>query len=155
MDNKNIDPFAGSDDEFKRKIIEEATPQINDEVQIIEVVNVEDDTGLFPKIEHEEIEIEQTPQVTPEMEHYENFEQSPEEIEEAEMMIRKDRKNKLRKLAFNEYLQQETFYLINKQFEKETAQHPPKNVGEIHFNNKPEDYPKVLMINEPVDWEES
>jgi hypothetical protein len=62
MDNKNIDPFAGSDDEFKRKILEEVTPHINDEVQIIEVVNVENDTGPFPKIEHEEIIIiNQTP----------------------------------------------------------------------------------------------
>jgi hypothetical protein len=28
-------------------------------------------------------------------------------------------------------------------------------VTERNFNNKPEDYPNVLMINEPVDWEES
>jgi hypothetical protein len=90
MDNKNIDPFVGSDDEFKRKILEEVTPHINDEVQIIEVVNVEDDTGPFPKIEHEEIEIDQTPQITPEMEHYENFEQTPDEIAESERMIRED-----------------------------------------------------------------
>jgi hypothetical protein len=45
------------------------------------------------------------------MEHYENFEQPPEEIE----------------------------------------RHPPKGVTECHFNNKPESYPNILMINEPVD----
>jgi hypothetical protein len=59
-------------------------------VQVIEIVNIEDDTGAFPKIEQEEIKIEQTPQVTEEMEHYENFEQSPEEIAEIELMIRED-----------------------------------------------------------------
>jgi hypothetical protein len=51
-------------------------PPIDDEVQVIEVVNVEDDTGSFPKIEQEEMKLEQTPQVTEEMEYYENFELS-------------------------------------------------------------------------------
>jgi hypothetical protein len=74
-DNKNIDP---SDDEFKRKIIDYVLhPPINDKVQVIEVVNLEDDTGTFPKIEQEEMKIDQTPQVTEEMEYYENFELSP------------------------------------------------------------------------------
>jgi hypothetical protein len=45
-----------------------------DDVQVIEVIIIEDDTGAFPKIEQEEIKIEQTSQVTEEMEHYENFE---------------------------------------------------------------------------------
>jgi hypothetical protein len=40
------------------------------------------------------------------MEHYENFEQTPEEIVESEIMIREDRKNELRKLAYNQGLQQ-------------------------------------------------
>jgi hypothetical protein len=83
-------------------------------MQVIEAVNVEDDTGPFPKIEQEEMKIEQTPQVTEEMEHYENFEQSPEEIAEGEMMTREDRKNELRKLAHNQGLRHETYYLINK-----------------------------------------
>jgi hypothetical protein len=33
------------------------------------------------------------------MEHYENFEQTPDEIAETEKMIREDWKNELRKLA--------------------------------------------------------
>jgi hypothetical protein len=70
-------------------------------------------------------------------------------------MFRENRKNELRKLAFNHGLHQETYYLINKQFEKEFSLHPPKNISEKQFYNKPENYPKVLMINEPVDWEES
>jgi hypothetical protein len=89
-----------------------------DDVQVIEVVNVEDDTDPLPKIEQEEMKIEQTPQITEEMEYYENFELSPEEIAEAEMMIREDRKNELRKLAHSTGLRHETYYLINKQFEK-------------------------------------
>jgi hypothetical protein len=89
------------------------------------------------------------------MEYYENFELTPEEKAEAEMMIREDRKNELRKLAHSAGLRHETYYLINKQFEKEIARHPLKGVAERHFNNKPEDYPNVLMINEPVDWEAS
>jgi hypothetical protein len=64
------------------------------------------------------------------VEHYENFEQLPEEISETEMMLCEDRKNELRKLAFNKNLKQETFYLINKQFEKEITLHPPKNIFE-------------------------
>jgi hypothetical protein len=101
------------------------------------------------------MKIEQTPQITEEMEHYGNFELSPEEIAEAEKMIREDRKNELRKLEHNAGLRHETYYLINKQFEREIERHPPKDLAEHHFNNKPEDYPNVLMINEPLDWEES
>jgi hypothetical protein len=52
------------------------------------------------------------------MEHYENFEQSPEEIAEAEMMIREDRMNELRRLAHRAGLRHETYYLINKQFKE-------------------------------------
>jgi hypothetical protein len=52
-------------------------------------------------------------------------------------------------------LHQETYYLINKQLEREIACHPPKDLAERHFNNKPEGYPRALMINEPIDWEES
>jgi hypothetical protein len=101
------------------------------------------------------MKIEQTPQVTEETEHFENFELSPEEIAEAEMMIREDRKNELRRLAHHAGLRHETYYLINKQFEREIARHLSKDLAERHFNNKPEDYLRVLMINEPVDWEES
>jgi hypothetical protein len=37
------------------------------------VVNVEDDTRPFPKIEQEDMKTEPTPQITEEMEHCENF----------------------------------------------------------------------------------
>jgi hypothetical protein len=60
------------------------------------------------------MKLEQTPQVTEEMEHYQNFEQSPEEIAETELMIREDRKNELRRLAHNAGLRHEMYYLINK-----------------------------------------
>jgi hypothetical protein len=84
-----------------------------------------------------------------------NVQQSPEEIAESEKMIREDRKNELRKLACNHGLKQATYYLINRQFEKQITLHPPKYISEKLFYNKPEIYPKVLMINEPVDWKES
>jgi hypothetical protein len=64
-DNENIGPINQTDDEFKRKIIEEVTVNVDDEVQVIEIVNVEDDIGPFPKIEQEEIKIDQTPQISP------------------------------------------------------------------------------------------
>jgi hypothetical protein len=89
------------------------------------------------------------------MKYYENFDLTTEEKVEAEKMIREDRKNELRKLAHHTGLRHETYILINNQFEREIARHPPKDVVERHFNNKPEDYPNVLMINEPVDWGES
>jgi hypothetical protein len=38
------------------------------------------------------------------MEHYENFEQTSDEIVKSENMIREDRKNELRKLVYNEKL---------------------------------------------------
>jgi hypothetical protein len=116
-----------SNEEFKRIIIDNIS--IKEDMQIIEVVNIEDDTGPFPKIEHEEIKIDQTPQITEEMEHYENFEQSPEKIAETELMIRKDRKEELKKLAYNQGLKHETIYLINTQFEKEIERHPPKDIA--------------------------
>jgi hypothetical protein len=99
------------------------------------------------------IKIEQKLVNLPEMEKVELS--TPEEIAEEERMIKEDRKNELRKLADNQRLHQETYYLINKQFEKETTLHPPKNISEKQFYNKPEDFPKVLMINEPINWEES
>jgi hypothetical protein len=101
------------------------------------------------------MKMEQTLEITPEMEHYENFQQTPEERADFEKMIREDRKNELRKLAFNERLHQETYNLINTQFEREIVRHFPKDLVERHFNNKPDDYPNVLMINEPVNWEYS
>jgi hypothetical protein len=58
-DDDDIDPINMKDDEFKRKIIEDVTTNI-DGVQLIEVVNVEEDTGPFPKIEHEEIKTNST-----------------------------------------------------------------------------------------------
>jgi hypothetical protein len=88
-----------SNEEFKRTIIDNVS--IEEDVQIIEVVNIEDDTRPFPKTEHEEIKIEQTPQITEEIEHYENFEQPPEEIGEIELMIREDRKEELKKFVYN------------------------------------------------------
>jgi hypothetical protein len=63
--------------------------------------------------------------------------------------------NELRRLAYNHGLKQETFYLISRQFEKEIALHPPKYISEKLYYNKPENFPKVLMINEPVSWKES
>jgi hypothetical protein len=154
---KNIDPFVGTDEEFRKKVIDYVfNPPIEDEeIQIIEVVNVEDDTGPFPRIEQEEMKIDQTPQITEEMEYYENYDFTIEEKAEAEKMIREDRKNELRKLVHYAGLRYETYNLINNQFEREIARHSPKDVAECYFNNKPEDYPKVLMINEPVEREES
>jgi hypothetical protein len=48
------------------------------------------------------------------MEHYENFDQTQDEIVQTEMMIREDRKAELRMLAFNQGLRHETYNLINK-----------------------------------------
>jgi hypothetical protein len=58
-------------------------------------------------------------------------------------------------LAHSAGLRHETYYLINKQFEREIERHQPKSVAEHHFNNKLEKYLNVFMINAPVDWEES
>ena len=99
------------------------------------------------------MKIEQTPQVTEQIEHIENFGQTPKKITETEMIKREDRKNELRKLAHNQGLRHETYNLINKQFERELLRHPTKNITEKQFDNKLEDYPRVLMIIEPVDWE--
>jgi hypothetical protein len=54
-----------SNEEFKRTKIDNVS--IEEDAQIIEAVNIEDDTGPFPKIEHEEMKIDQTPQITEEM----------------------------------------------------------------------------------------
>jgi hypothetical protein len=64
------------------------------------------------------------------------------------MMIREDRKTELRMLAFNQGLRQETYHLINKQFERELLRHPFENIEDKIFNNKPKDSPKVFVINE-------
>jgi hypothetical protein len=85
------------------------------------------------------MKIDQTPQVTEEIEYYEKFELSPDEIAKAERMIREDRKNELRKLAFSKHLHQETYYLINKQFEREIERHPPKNIPIKIFDEIPDE----------------
>jgi hypothetical protein len=51
-------------------------------------------------------------------------------------MIRKNRKNELKRLAYNQGLRHETYYLINKQFERELLQYPPKNINEKIFNKR-------------------
>jgi predicted RND superfamily exporter protein len=81
------------------------------------------------------MKIEQTPQVTTEMKHFENFGQTTEETTELEMMIREDRKSELRKLAHNAGLRHETYNLINKQFKREIARHSTKNITEKQFDN--------------------
>jgi hypothetical protein len=84
------------------------------------------------------------------MEFYENSEQSPEELAETEMMIREDRKNELKILAFNQKLREETYYLMNQQTEKAIEKNIPKDIEGREFEEKPEEYPDVLMINEPA-----
>jgi hypothetical protein len=48
------------------------------------------------------------------------------------------RKTELRMLAFNLGLRHETYYLINEQFERKLQRHPPKNIEEKIFEDKPE-----------------
>jgi hypothetical protein len=55
------------------------------------------------------------------MKYYENFELTTEEKAEAEMLISEDRKTELRKLTHHAGLRHETYYLINKQFQREIA----------------------------------
>jgi hypothetical protein len=63
----------------------------------------------FSKEEHIESELDPTPQILDE--HYENFDQTPDEIVQTEMMIREDKKHELRKLLFNQGLRHESYYL--------------------------------------------
>jgi hypothetical protein len=148
-----MESYNTTNEEFKNKIIEYFTEQIEEENnESIEIIRIKDDSGDFPKEEHIESRIDPTPQILDE--HYEKFDQTPDEIVQTELMIREDRKTELRMLAFNQGLRRETYYLINKHFERKLLQHPPKNIEEKIFYDKPEDYPNVLMINEPVNWEE-
>jgi hypothetical protein len=41
-------------------------------------------------------------------------------------------------LGYNQDLRQETYYRINKQFERELLRHPHKNIEKKKFDNKPE-----------------
>jgi hypothetical protein len=97
----DVDPFISSDEEFTNQIIRKLIEEVVDDVQPVEIINIEDDTGKFPKEERVEPKIESIPQITEEMEYYENSGPTTEEIVESEMMIREDRKNELRKLAYN------------------------------------------------------
>jgi hypothetical protein len=135
LDDNDIDSFNINTEEFKNQIIKDIT-EIGD-VQVIELVNVEDDTGDFPKGEQKELKTESTPQLPKRDKHYENSDHTttPEEIAKTEMRIREDTKNELRRFSFDQGLKQET-YLINKQFETEILHHPPKNVEEKVFDNK-------------------
>jgi hypothetical protein len=70
-------------------------------------------------------------------------------------MFREDRINKLRELAENQKLQNNTYILINSQFDNEIKEHPPKEIEERIYDDTPPNYPKILMINKPVNWEAS
>jgi hypothetical protein len=120
----DVDPFISYDEEFRNQIIRKLTEEVVDDVQPVEIINTEDDTGEFPREERVESKIESIPQITEEVEYYENSGPTEEEIVESEMMIREDRMNELRKL---QGLQQQIYYLINKQLEKELTLYPPKD----------------------------
>jgi hypothetical protein len=124
-------------------------------VQEPEVIVLQDTYDVYLKVEKKEKEIDRTSQINIKAEHYENFGPTLKEITETEKMIREDRKNELKKLAFNQHLYQETYYLMNKQFEREINNNPPKDIEKRIYQNKPEDYPNALIINEHVNWEES
>jgi hypothetical protein len=119
-----------NDDEFRHKIFEFVVEEVNvnDPIELdgnpIEIVNINDDTSNFPRETDSLVElkdelsqkIEEKSQDLKEIEKVQLS--SPEEIAETEKIIREDRKNELRKLAYNHELKQETYYLINRQFEK-------------------------------------
>jgi hypothetical protein len=71
----------------------------------------------YLKEEKKEKETDWT-QINIEAEHYENSGPTPEEIDESEKMVKEDRKNELRRLVFNQHLNQETYYLMNKLWKK-------------------------------------
>jgi hypothetical protein len=66
-------------------------------------------------------------------------------------MIRENRKTEIKMFEFNQGVTQETYYLMNKQIEREVDNNPPKNIEERIFEDQPLHYPKALMINELVD----
>jgi hypothetical protein len=83
-------------------------------------------------------------------------EQTLQEIDEEIQMCREeDRINKLRELAENQKLQNNTYILINSQFDNKIKKHPPKEIEERIYEDIPPNYPKILMINKPVNWEAS
>jgi hypothetical protein len=106
-----------NNDEFRYKIFEFVVEEvnINNPIELdgnpIKIVNINDDTGNFPRETDSLLEL----------------------IAETEKMIREGRKNELRKLVYNHGLKQETYYLINRQFEKQITLHPPKCISEKLF----------------------
>jgi hypothetical protein len=84
FDDDNIDPFNSSEEEFRNEVNNSFTDGFNN-VQPIEIINVEDNTGNFPRQEQVEAKMESTSQTIDK--HYENSEPTPEEITEYEGMI--------------------------------------------------------------------
>jgi hypothetical protein len=78
-----------------------------------------------------------------------------EEIDEETQMFREERKYELKELAENRNLKQNTYFLINSQFDNEIEKHPPQEIEERIYENTPSNYPKTLMINRPVNWKAS
>jgi hypothetical protein len=78
-----------------------------------------------------------------------------EEIDEEMQMFREERKHELKELAENQNLKQNTYILINSQFNDEIKEHPPQEIEERIYENTPKNYPKILMINKPVNWKAS
>jgi hypothetical protein len=94
----------------------------------VEIENIEDDTGNFQK-ESDALVKQKVSLLSSNLPEIEKVRLSTsEEMVETQRMQREDIKNELRKLAYNQNLKQETYYLINKQFKKEISLHPPKNV---------------------------
>jgi hypothetical protein len=72
-----------------------------------------------------------------------------QEIDEEIQMYREDRINKIRELAENQKLQNNTYILINSQFDNKIKEHPPQKIEERIYEDAPPNYPKILMINKP------
>jgi hypothetical protein len=57
-------------------------------------------------------------------------------------MFREERKHELKELAENQNLKQNTYILINSQFNDEIKEHPPQEIEERIYENTPSNYPK-------------
>jgi hypothetical protein len=53
------------------------------------------------------------------------------------------------------WTQNSTIFGINSQFNNEIKEHLPQETEERIYENIPPNYPKILMINKPVNWEAS
>jgi hypothetical protein len=118
LDNEGYNDNLGNNFVRDLTIFRDNLPPITNK-EPVEIINSPVEDKSIPAEQHNDPPLPEIPE-----------ELTLQEIDEEIQMFREDRINKLRELAENQKLQNNTYILINSQFHNEIKEHPPKEIEE-------------------------